>query len=259
MTMIRPTEVLPILYEDARLIAVHKPAGLLVHRSNLDRHETRFALQLVRDQTGRRVHPVHRLDKGTSGVLVFAFDPQAASALGRAFEAGQVGKRYRAIVRGWPADAGIIDYPLGALDDAYGRGRAAGVLATELATASETAPQAAQPAVTRFRTLARAELPHRVDRYPTSRYALLELEPLTGRQHQIRRHLKHIFHPIVGDSTYGVGRHNRLFAALFGVQRLFLCCTRMDFAHPESGAPLTIEAPPADDFVQVARALGWAL
>jgi tRNA pseudouridine65 synthase len=214
--------VLPILYEDARLIAVHKPAGLLVHRSNLDRHETRFALQLVRDQTGRRVHPVHRLDKGTSGVLVFAFDPEAASALGRAFEAGQVGKRYRAIVRGWPADAGIIDYPLGALSDDYGRGgSAAGNL------------QIVQPAVTRFRTLARAELPHRVDRYPTSRYALLELEPLTGRQHQIRRHLKHIFHPIVGDSTYGVGRHNRLFAALFGVQRLFLCCTRMDFAHPK--------------------------
>jgi tRNA pseudouridine65 synthase len=240
--------VLPILYEDARLIAVHKPAGLLVHRSNLDRHETRFALQLVRDQTGRRVHPVHRLDKGTSGVLVFAFDPEAASALGRAFEAGQVGKRYRAIVRGWPADEGVIDYPLGALDDAYGRG---GSTAGNL--------QAAQPAVTRFRTLARAELPHRVDRYPTSRYALLELEPLTGRQHQIRRHLKHIFHPIVGDSTYGVGRHNRLFAALFGVQRLFLCCTRMDFAHPESGAPVTVEAPPADDFAQVARGLGWAI
>jgi tRNA pseudouridine65 synthase len=235
-------ETLPVLYRDERLIAVHKPSGLLVHRSNIDRHETRFALQIVRDQTGRHVHAVHRLDKGTSGVLLFAFDAEAASLLGRAFEGGTVGKRYLAVVRGWTADSGVIDHPLAAVTDDYA-GRSADVVA--------------QPATTRYRTLARAELPHRVDRYPTARYALVELDPLTGRQHQIRRHLKHIFHPVIGDATYGTGRHNRLFASLFGVQRLLLCCTRMAFAHPAHGATVTITCPPADGFVDVIRGLGW--
>jgi tRNA pseudouridine65 synthase len=240
--------VLPVLYRDARLIAVHKPSGLLVHRSNLDRHETRFALQIVRDLTGRRVYPVHRLDKGTSGVLLFAFDAEAASALGRAFEAGCVDKRYLAIVRGWTDDAGVIDHPLAAVADDYGRGGAA----------TGNLQVVPAPATTRYRSLGRVELPHRVDRYPSSRYALLELDPLSGRQHQIRRHLKHIFHPVIGDATYGVGRHNRLFAALFGVNRLLLCCTRMGFAHPESGVRVDIEAPPAEDFGTVLQALGWA-
>lgn len=233
-------ESLPVLYRDERLIAVHKPSGLLVHRSDIDRHETRFAVQIVRDQTGRRVHAVHRLDKGTSGVLLFAFDSAAASALGKAFEAGQVAKRYLAIVRGWPDDAGRIDHPLAAVADAY----AGGVTAA-----------AAQPAVTAYRTLARAELPHRVDRYPTSRYALVELEPLTGRQHQIRRHLKHIAHPIVGDATYGKGRHNRLFASLFGARRLLLCCTQLRFAHPGNGVPVSIDCAPDADFEAARRGL----
>ena len=112
-------ETLPVLYRDERLIAVHKPSGLLVHRSNIDRHETRFALQIVRDQTGRHVHAVHRLDKGTSGVLLFAFDAEAASILGRAFEAGTVDKRYLAVVRGWTADADVIDHPLAVVSDDY--------------------------------------------------------------------------------------------------------------------------------------------
>jgi tRNA pseudouridine65 synthase len=235
-------ETLPVLYRDERLIAVHKPSGLLVHRSNIDRHETRFALQIVRDQTGRHVHAVHRLDKGTSGVLLFAFDAEAASILGRAFEAGTVDKRYLAVVRGWTADADVIDHPLAAVSDDYAPRPADGV---------------AQPATTRYRTLARVELPHRVDRYPTSRYALVELDPLTGRQHQIRRHLKHIFHPVIGDATYGTGRHNRLFTSLFGVQRLLLCCTRMGFVHPSGGAAIAIACPPADAFAAVLRELGW--
>lgn len=238
------TETLEILYRDDCLVAVHKPSGLLVHRSELDRHETRFALQMVRDQIGHRVWAAHRLDKGTSGVLLFALDPDTASLIGRQFEAGTVGKSYLAVVRGHPPESGIIDHPLTRQRDDY-------------EFVGNNSSCEAQPAVTRFRRLATVELPHRVDRYPTSRYALLELEPLTGRRHQIRRHLKHISHPIVGDATYGKGRHNRLFTELFGCRRLLLACTRLAFRHPHGGKAVAIEAPPAGDFSAVLAQLGW--
>lgn len=228
---------LEVLYRDDRLIAVHKPAGLLVHRTGIDRHETRFAMQCVREQCGRFVFPVHRLDKGTSGVLVFAFDAETARVLGAAFETGAVRKVYRAVVRGWPEAAGEIDHPLARVRDDYGDGR--GVAGP---------PQAA---VTRYRRLATWEIPHRVDRYPSSRYTLLELEPLTGRRHQLRRHMKHVAHPILGDATYGQGRHNRLFQALFDCRRMLLACVRIEFAHPVGGACLCLEAVPGPDFADV--------
>ena len=238
--------MLPVLYRDERLIAIHKPAGLLVHRTGLDRHETRFAVQLLRDQIGRHVWPAHRLDKGTSGVLLFAFDAATASAIGRQFEAGSVGKRYLAVVRGHPAESGVIDHALSRQRDAY-------------EFAGERCSTEAQAAVTRFRRLATVELPYAVDRYPTSRYALVDLEPLTGRKHQLRRHLKHIAHPIIGDATYGKGPHNRLFAELFGISRLLLACTRLTLHHPEDGSLLTLEAPLADDFAGQLEKLGWEL
>lgn len=236
-----PAPVLTILHLDDRLVAVHKPAGLLVHRSNLDRHETRFALQLVRDRLGREVHPIHRLDRPTSGVLLFALDRDACRRMSAAFEAGQVDKQYLAIVRGHPADAFEIDHPLVRLDD------------------DATACGGTQPALTRGCTLARAELPHRVDRYPTSRYALVSLAPVTGRRHQLRRHLKHAAHPIVGDTTYGKSGHNRLFESLFGNRRLLLACTSLAFEHPDTGRPLRIAAPPGDDLSAVIASLGWTL
>jgi tRNA pseudouridine65 synthase len=236
--------VLPILYRDDHLIAIDKPAGLLVHRSDLDRAETRFAVQLLRDQVGARVWPAHRLDRGTSGVLLFAFDPATAGQLGRQFEAGRVAKTYWAVVRGHPPETGCIDHPLTRRpDDREGAADDLG---------------APWPALTRYRRLAQVELPVAVDRYPTSRYALLELAPVTGRRHQIRRHLKHIAHPIIGDATYGKGRHNRMFAERFGCRRLLLACTRLALSHPVDGRPLTLEAPPASDFRALLEALGWS-
>jgi tRNA pseudouridine65 synthase len=95
------SETLPIIYRDDSLIAIHKPAELPVHRSVLDRHETRFALQVLRDQIGQPIYPAHRLDKGTSGVLLFALDREVGRLLNRQFERGEVGKRYVAVVRGW--------------------------------------------------------------------------------------------------------------------------------------------------------------
>lgn len=238
------SETLPVLYRDAALIAVHKPSGLLVHRSMLDRHETRFALQIVRDQIGQRVYPTHRLDRGTSGVLLFALDPAIAATVGAAFETQRIDKTYLAVVRGHPAEAGCIDHPLTRQYDDY-------------EFRPESADAAPQAAITHYRRLAAVELPVAVDRYPTSRYALLELTPETGRRHQIRRHLKHIAHPIVGDATYGKGRHNRFFAEAFDCRRLLLACTGMRLQHPLNGSPLTLSAPLADDFARVVNTLGW--
>lgn len=232
---------LDILYRDHRVVAIAKPSGLLVHRSTIDRHETRFAVQLLRDQIGRRVHPVHRLDKGTSGVLLFALDAEAAAALGRQIaDRGKLG-RYLAVVRGYIATDGIVDHALTPPVDDY-----AGPAATQ-----------AQPARTRFRRLATAELPLAVDRYPSSRYSLVLLEPLTGRRHQLRRHMKHLSHPIIGDSTYGKGRHNRAFAEHLSVSRLLLACVELVVAHPDDGRPLRLLTAPDTDFMTVIDHLGW--
>jgi tRNA pseudouridine65 synthase len=235
--------MLPILYKDERVVVVNKPSNLLVHRSPIDRHETQFAVQMLRDQVGRRVYPLHRLDKGTSGALAFALDREAAHALSKAFATRQVLKSYLAVVRGWPEEAGEIDHLLSAVQDEY-----------DAATQGDP-----KPARTTFRRLATVELPHRVDRYPTARYALIELQPDTGRRHQLRRHLAHISHPIIGDSTYGKGRHNRLFAELFGVRRLLLACVRLEFPHPTDGRMLRITASPGDDFESLAERFGWQL
>ena len=236
------TESLPIIYRDDTLIAIHKPAGLLVHRSTLDRHETRFALQMLRDQIGQLVYPVHRIDKGTSGVLLFALDREVGRCLYRQFEHGQVSKRYVAVVRGHPPESGDIDHPLQRMADEH-----AGIAASDTA----------QPAQTRYRRLATVELPYRVDRYPSTRYALVELSPLTGRWHQLRRHMKHIAHPIIGDATHGKGRHNRLFQSLFGHPRLLLAATDMRLVHPVSGQALHLQARLAEEFADVVGQLGW--
>jgi len=234
------SEILPVLYLDERLVVVDKPSGLLVHRSPIDRHETRFALQIVRDQLGRRVYPVHRLDKGTSGALVLALDREAATQLSAAFATRSVSKTYAALVRGWPEAAGSIDRALVTVEDDR---------------VGQTSPEP-RDAMTTFRRLATYELPVRVDRYPSSRYALLELSPFTGRRHQLRRHLASASHPIVGDSTYGKGRHNRLFAERYGVRRLLLACTRLEFVTtPGRGEPLRVDAPLATEFSALLTAL----
>jgi tRNA pseudouridine65 synthase len=235
---------LPILYRDEHIVVIDKPPNLLVHRSEIDRHETRFAIQLLRDQIGQRVWPAHRLDRGTSGVLLFGLSAEIASLLGKQFEAGTVDKRYLAVVRGHPPEAGSIDHPLSRQRDAYEfRG--------------EYSSDEAQPALTHFRRLATIELPVEIDRYPSSRYALLELEPITGRRHQLRRHLKHIAHPIIGDATYGKGRHNRYFAMELSCSRLLLACTALSFDHPVDDRRIEINAPVSGDFAALLARFGW--
>ena len=224
------------MYQDAHLVAIDKPAGLLVHRTALDAGETRFAVQWLRDQIGRPVWPVHRLDKGTSGVLLFALDPATASALGPAFEAGgAIDKTYLAMVRGWPPEHGVIDHPLARLaDDARASSRGMQV----------------QPARTRFRTLARHALPVRYGDFAQTRSALIELAPETGRRHQLRRHCKHMAHPIVGDATHGKGPLNRALADWLGLQRLWLHAASLGLTHPWTGERLTIEAPLGEEWAR---------
>ncbi|MEN9903668.1 MAG: tRNA pseudouridine synthase [Pseudomonadota bacterium] len=221
-----------ILYRDDYLVSVDKPSGLLVHRTGLDAGETRFALQLLRDQIGRPVWPVHRLDKGTSGVLLFALDAATARALGLAFERGEaMRKTYRAVVRGWPAESGEIDHPLKRMPDDM-----------------RTEREEIQDALTRYRLLARYELPLAQGNFPSTRCALVELKPVTGRRHQLRRHMKHIAHPIIGDATHGKGPLNRALAELLGLQRLWLHACRLELRHPVTGDDLLIEAKPDEEW-----------
>jgi len=235
---------LEILFRDADYIAINKPAGLLVHRSMIDRHETRFAMQLLRDQIGQHVFPVHRLDKPTSGVLLFALNRDAARQMGEQFTEGGVEKRYLAIVRGFTPEQDCIDYPLKEKLDKM----------TDAMADKNKAPQAA---VTSYRRLAMAELPFPVGPYASCRYSLLELRPQTGRKHQLRRHMKHIFHPIVGDTTYGDGKHNAFFRQQFHLHRLMLAATGLVFQHPISGESIELTASLDTEFQQAFSALGW--
>lgn len=206
---------LRILHQDAELVAIDKPAGLLVHRTALDAHETRTAMELLRRQFDARLHAIHRLDKGTSGVLLLARDPDAATRLGAAFMAREIDKRYLAFVRGWPPEQVRVEHALRPDD------------------APPDAP--AQEAVTEFARGERIEVANGVDRYALSRYALVEARPLTGRRHQIRRHLKHLSHPIIGDATHGKGPHNRWWAQRLGITRLWLHALELDVPHPDGG------------------------
>ena len=212
--------VLSILHRDEILLAVDKPSGLAVHRGAA--RDRVVALQLVRDQVGRHVHAVHRLDRATSGVLLFALDPGTARRMQERFEAGGVEKRYLALVRGIPPEEGVIDHPV---------------------PRDEDGPRV--PAATEFRRLAVFE-----------RYALVEARPLTGRRHQIRRHFKHLSHPLIGDVRYGKGEHNRLFRERFGLHRLALHALELAFDHPETGERLRIAAPVPEDLAGPLRAMG---
>jgi len=227
---------LQLIHRDDHLLAVHKPAGLLVHRSPIDRHETEFALQYARElNDGEHVYPVHRLDRPTSGLLLFARDPDTASALGQALMAGEVRKTYLAMVRGWTPESGLIDEPL--RDKAIDR--------------CDSSEQVMREARTRYRCLAVTEIPVAIEGYASSRYSLVELQPETGRQHQLRRHLQHISHPIIGDTNYGRTRHNHYFAERFGGSRLMLAATALSFRHPATGEAMTLTAEPEESFRRV--------
>jgi tRNA pseudouridine65 synthase len=235
---------LPVLYLDKYLVAVNKPSGLLVHRSAIDRYENENAMKMVRDQLGQWVYPMHRLDKSTSGILVFALDKETARRMTQSFSDKTVSKSYLAVVRGFAKETESIDYPLKERHD-------------KLTDQQADKDKPGQEAVTEYRRLATVELPHAVGRYATARYSLIRAMPLTGRNHQIRRHMKHVFHPVIGDTTYGDGKQNEFFRTRFNCRRLLLHAREIEFIHPYLGQQLHIEAPLDHAFNALLSALSW--
>ena len=217
---------LDVLFRDDTLAVVDKPAGLMVHDSALAGGETDFAADRLREQFGKPIFLVHRLDRATSGCLLLAFDRETASALGKVLMSREVEKDYWAVCRGWPAQHSfLVDHPL---DGGPGK------------------PQK-KPAQTEFEVLATCELPMPSAGFETSRYAWLRASPLTGRFRQIRRHLKHLSHHLVGDSSHGDGRHNRNFRML-GIHRMLLHARRLAFVHPATGERIEVRAPVDAEF-----------
>ena len=225
--------LLEILYQDEWLVAINKPAGMLVHRSFLDKHETVFVLQTLRNQLGRHVFPLHRLDRPTSGVLLFALSSEVAAMMNNQ-QAWR--KLYLATVRGYLQQAQFLDYPLVEQLDA-------------IADKHARTDKAAQQAQTQIWPLATMELPFADSRHATSRYSLVYLQPMTGRKHQLRRHLAHLRHPILGDTTHGDNKNNRRFSEFSGFNRLHLHALALQLTHPILATELLIESP-LPDFYQ---------
>lgn len=220
---------LEIIYQDEHLVAINKPSGLLVHRSHIDPHETEFAVQHLRDQIQQYVYPVHRLDKPTSGILLFALNEQCAQLISQQFLDHSINKQYLAVVRGYTARSGHINHPLKVIRD-------------KIADKHKSRDKPPQEAITDYQTLAQIELPYKVEKYPTSRYSLVRLKPKTGRKHQLRRHMKHISHPIIGDPKYGRSAHNRFFAEHFDCKRLMLHAEKLELLHPIINKKIMIDA-----------------
>lgn len=223
---------LPVIHLDGRVCVVDKPAGLVVHKS-ARAGDRDTCMRALRGQLGRHVYPVHRLDRGCSGALAFALDPEAAAALMAAFAVRDVGKSYLAVVRGFPPESGRV----------------------ERALADER--RMMQDAATSWQRLATAEVAGPVGRYPTARYALVRAWPETGRQHQLRRHLAGLGHPILGDAYHGDLRHNRFVRARFGFARLALHAERLELPHPDGGRVVALAPSPPELRLFIA-ALGWS-
>ncbi|WP_418642029.1 tRNA pseudouridine(65) synthase TruC [Vibrio chaetopteri] len=243
-TALPEVELLEIVYRDEYLIAVNKPAGMLVHRSWLDKNETRFVMQTLRDQIGQHVFPLHRLDRPTSGVLLFALSSEIAAKAMPMFAEHNIEKTYHAVVRGWIEQGDVLDYPLKVELD-------------KIADKFADQEKEAQPAVTAYQPLAKVEVPYSTGRFPTSRYCLMEMKPKTGRKHQLRRHMHHLSHPIVGDTTHGDGRHNRLFREHYDTHRMLLHASCLAFNHPITGEPIRIQAGFDSVWQSLMSEFGW--
>ena len=224
-----------ILYHDTYLIAINKPSGYFVHKTALDYQAKEIVLPLLRDQIGHRVYPVHRLDRKTHGVLLFALDTDTQRTMNAAFQEWRVLKEYLAIVRGYTVPEGSIDYDL------------------------TNDRNQLQHALTRYKTLAHSEINYQSHKdHATSRYSLVSLSPHTGRQHQLRKHMSHIFHPIVGDRPHGCNKQNRFFLQTFQMQDLMLFAKSIQFSHPITDQIIVIEGKISSEMLRVGHnIMGW--
>ena len=233
-----------ILYQDNDLVAINKPSGLLVHRSEIDKRETLFALQLTRDLIGQHVFPIHRLDRPTSGVLVFALSSEIAATMSKAFANNEIQKTYLAMVRGHTQEQITIDYALSRIFD-------------KIADKNRATDLAPQEALTYLKTIATAELPFPSGRYEKSRYSLVELNPKSGRKHQLRRHMAHIRHPIIGDTNHGDGKQNKSAREHLALNRLALHAASISFVHPTTKQCISIHAPLDEALTKVFKQCRW--
>lgn len=227
--------MLEILYQDADLIAVNKPHGLLVHRSSIAADTSDFALQILRNQIQKTVYPAHRLDRKTGGVLLFSLSKEMDALTQQLFANKAMQKSYLAVVRGFTEDQGTIDYALR---------KENGTL---------------QDAVTHFKTLSRTEIDLPLGKFTTSRYSLVEANPETGRMHQIRKHFAHIFHPILADRPHGCNKQNKLWKERFDLDTMMLHAQALQFLHPRTNAPVQIHAPLQPEFLRVLSLLNIAI
>jgi tRNA pseudouridine65 synthase len=225
--------VLDIIYQDEQLVAINKPHGLLVHRSKIAAEADVFALQLLRDQLGQKVYPVHRIDRKTSGILLFTLSEEMDKSMKQLFAEKQVGKTYLAIVRGFTEDKGTIDY---ALRKENGQ---------------------LQEAVTHYRTLQRTEIAVPFGKHNTSRYSLLEVKPETGRMHQIRKHMAHINHPIIGDRPHGCNKQNKLFKEKWKMDKMMLHAKELSFVQPSNDQIINISANISSEFERTLEFLSF--
>ncbi|WP_291779418.1 pseudouridine synthase [Cecembia sp.] len=230
--------LLEIIYEDEYYIAINKPAGVLVHRTNLAKEEYELlAVQMLREQIGQKVYPLHRIDRPTSGVLIFGKNSEATSLLQPLFPTAEVKKFYLCLVRGYIAEHGLIEQPL--KKKLYG----------EL-----------QEAMTEFCRIDQVEIPYASSsRYPSSRYALIKVYPHTGRMHQIRRHMAHARHYIIGDSTHGDNKQNIFFRTTFGLKNLLLHAWQVEFTHPFTKNKVRLEADIPSYFLEIVEKLSLQL
>ena len=225
--------MLEILYQDEYIIAINKPSGLSVHKSFYARDAKIFAIQELRNQIGgQHVYPIHRLDRKTSGVLLFALDKEALKIINDRFATREVEKKYLAILRGWSPDELTIDYDL-TNDDGV-----------------------KQNAITYFRRLQKAEIELEFNNHPTSRYSLVEAIPETGRMHQLRKHFKHILHPILGSRPHGCNKQNKLWLENFELKGMMLHAHQLVFNHPITNERITLNATINEEFEKVADILG---
>lgn len=211
-----------VIYRDDAIVVVDKPSGLSVHRG--DDQGSTFALNLTREAVGQWVYPVHRLDRATSGVLVFALSSDHARRLHDSFDSREVDKTYVALVRGEPPPRGVIDSPM---------------------EKREGGPDV--EAVTEYETRFVSAV---------ARLSLVVARPRTGRRHQIRRHLRRINHPIAGDVRYAKGVENRAYRAQLGLYRLALHARGISFTHPQTGDRVSFESAIPEDLAEPMRRIG---
>ena len=236
---------LSILYEDDYLIAVDKPSGLLVHPSWISKPDEPTLMGLLKEcYPSDKLHTIHRLDRATSGVILVGKELESSKRMQEQFQAREVKKEYECLVRGWFNEPkGRVDHALVPKYDKF---------ADPLASQDKEA----KAAVTDFEVIGQTELLIPVGRYATSRYSRVACYPHTGRKHQIRRHMKHLLHPIIGDTKYGEGRHNRMFRDHFNLHRLVLMARAIQFCHPITNTLITITADLPVDIKQLYEELG---